>query len=145
MADLAMVLSLRAFHRYNDGECRTAFAEHLVEAQKYMRNADGSANIIFTISPEFRPLFEAALAEVKDAYEKKFGVRFNVSFTYQDKATDTVAVDPENHPFRKDDGELLFRPAGHGALIYNLNELKSLAEKLIDLLLKAEDNLFDTV
>ena len=29
--------------------------------------------------------------------------------------------------------------------LYNLNELKSLAEKLIDLLLKAEDNLFDTV
>ena len=28
--------------------------------------------------------------------------------------------------------------------LYNLNELKSLAEKLIDLLLKAEDNLFDT-
>ena len=27
--------------------------------------------------------------------------------------------------------------------LYNLNELKSLAEKLIDLLLKAEDNLFD--
>lgn len=29
--------------------------------------------------------------------------------------------------------------------LYNLDELKSLAEKLIDLLLKAEDNLFDTV
>lgn len=29
--------------------------------------------------------------------------------------------------------------------LYNLDELKSLAEKLIGLLLKAEDNLFDTV
>ena len=29
--------------------------------------------------------------------------------------------------------------------LYSLDELKSLAEKLIDLLLKAEDNLFDTV
>ena len=29
--------------------------------------------------------------------------------------------------------------------LYNLDELKSLAEKLIDLLLKAEENLFDTV
>ena len=29
--------------------------------------------------------------------------------------------------------------------LYNLDELKSLAEKLIDLLLKAEDNLFNTV
>ena len=29
--------------------------------------------------------------------------------------------------------------------LYNLDELKSLAEKLIDLILKAENNLFDTV
>lgn len=112
------------FHRYPDGECRTAFAEHLVEAQDYMRNADGSANVVFTISPEFKPLFEAALDEVKAAYEKKYGVKYNISFTFQDKATDTVAVDMENRPFRKEDGSLLFRPAGHGALIYNLNNLQ---------------------
>ena len=36
----------------------------------------------------------------------------------------TVAVDPENKPFRKEDGSLLFRPAGHGALIYNLNKVE---------------------
>lgn len=111
------------FHRYPDGECRTAFAEHLVEAQDYMRNADGSANVVFTISPEFQPLFEAALSEVKDAYEKKYGVKYNVSFTFQKKSTDTIAVDMKNKPFRTEDGGLLFRPAGHGALIYNLNAL----------------------
>lgn len=112
------------FHRYPDGECRTAFAEHLVEAQDYMRNADGSANVIFTISPEFKPLFEAALEDVKAAYEKKYDVKYNISFTFQDKATDTVAVDMENKPFRTEDGGLLFRPAGHGALIYNLNAIE---------------------
>ncbi len=111
------------FHRYSGGECRTAMAEHLVEAQEYMRNADGTANVIFTISPEFRPVFEAALDEVKSAYERKYGVKFNVSFTYQDQSTDTVAVDPDNLPFRTGTGELLFRPAGHGALIYNLNAI----------------------
>lgn len=81
------------------------------------------ANIIFTISPEFQPLFEQALEEVKAVYEKKYGVKFNISFTFQNKSTDTVAVDLKNRPFRDEDGELLFRPAGHGALIYNLNEL----------------------
>lgn len=111
------------FHRYPDGECRTAFAEHLVEAQDYMRNSDGTANVVFTISPEFQPLFEAALAEVRDAYEKKYGVKYNVSFTFQKKSTDTVAVDTKNRPFRTDDGGLLFRPAGHGALIHNLNAI----------------------
>ena len=112
------------FHRYADGEIRTAFAEHLVEAQNYMRNEDGTANLVVTISPEHQHLFEEALAEVKAAYEKKYGVRYNITFTYQDKATDTVAVDLENRPFRTETDSLLFRPAGHGALIYNLNSIK---------------------
>lgn len=111
------------FHKYPDGEARTAFAEHLVEGQDYMKNEDGSVNLVVTISPEHQELFETALNEVKAAYEEKYGVKYNVKFTYQDKATDTVAVDPENKPFRKDDGSLLFRPAGHGALIYNLNNV----------------------
>lgn len=112
------------FHKYADGEARTAFAEHLVEGQDYMRNEDGSVNLCVTISPEHKALFETAFAEVKDAYEKKYNVKYNVSFTYQDKATDTVAVDAENKPFRTDDGSLLFRPAGHGALIHNLNAVE---------------------
>ena len=111
------------FHRYPE-EVRTAIAEHLVEAQEYMRNADGSCNLTVTISPEHRELFEDAVGVVKAAYEKRFGVKYNITFTYQDKATDTVAVDPDNKPFRKEDGSLLFRPAGHGALIYNLNKVQ---------------------
>ena len=111
------------FHKYTDGEIRTAFAEHLVEAQNYMRNEDGSANLVVTISPEHQHLFEEAYAEVKAAYEAKYGVKYNINFTFQDKATDTVAVDVENRPFRTETDALLFRPAGHGALIYNLNAI----------------------
>ena len=112
------------FHRYAD-EVRTAIAEHLVEAQDYMRESDGTCNLVVTISPEHRELFEAALAEIQPAYEKRYGVRYNITFTYQDKATDTIAVDPDNEPFRTEDGSLLFRPAGHGALIHNLNKVDS--------------------
>ena len=111
------------FHRYPD-EVRTAIAEHLVEAQEYMRNADGSCNLTVTISPEHRELFEEAVADIRETFEKRYGVHYNISFTYQDKATDTIAVDPDNKPFRKADGSLLFRPAGHGALIYNLNQVQ---------------------
>ena len=111
------------FHRY-PSELRTALAEHLVEGQAYMRNADGTVNLVVTISPEHLPLFESALAEVKDEYEKRYGVRYNISFVYQDKETDTVAVDNDNRPFLKEDGTVLFRPAGHGALIYNLNAVE---------------------
>lgn len=112
------------FHRYPE-EVRTSFAEHLVEAQDYMRNDDGSVTLCVTISPEHRPLFEAAFAKVKDEYEKRYGVRYDVEFTYQDKATDTIAVDMDNKPFLTNDGKILYRPAGHGALIYNLGKVKS--------------------
>ena len=112
------------FHKYTDGEIRTAFAEHLVEAQNYMRNEDGTANLVVTISPEHQQLFEEAYAEVKAAYEARYGVKYNIVFTFQDKATDTIAVDVENKPFRTETDSLLFRPAGHGALIYNLNKLE---------------------
>ena len=112
------------FHKYTDGEIRTAFAEHLVEAQNYMRNDDGTANLVVTISPEHQHLFEEAYAEVKAAFEAKYGVQYNITFTFQDKATDTVAVDVDNNPFRTETDSLLFRPAGHGALIYNLNKLE---------------------
>ncbi|MBR5703987.1 MAG: DUF4301 family protein [Bacteroidales bacterium] len=111
------------FHRYPD-EVRTALAEHLVEGQEYMRNADGTVNLTVTISPEHRELFESALAGIRDKYEKRYGVKYNIRFTYQSKETDTIAVTPDNEPFLCDDGKVLRRPAGHGALIYNLNEVE---------------------
>lgn len=110
------------FHRY-PGEVRTALAEHFVEGQAYMRNADGSVDLVVTISPEHRALFEAAVEEIRAVYEARYGVRYNIRFTCQAKETDTLAVDAENRPFLKEDGSILTRPAGHGALIYNLNEL----------------------
>ncbi|MBR4788663.1 MAG: DUF4301 family protein, partial [Bacteroidales bacterium] len=63
------------FHRY-PGETRTAFAEHLVEGQEYMRNADGSVNLCVTISPEHKELFTAALEKVRAEYEKRYDVRY---------------------------------------------------------------------
>ena len=56
-------------------------------------------------------------------YEAKFGVKYDISFSVQKPSTDTIAVNPDNTPFRTDEGNLLFRPAGHGALIENLNEI----------------------
>ena len=117
------------FHRYED-ETRTALAEHFVEGQAYMRNADGSVKLVVTISPEHKALFEDAVKEIKDTYEKRYGVKYTVEFTYQDKNTDTIAVTPDNEPFLKEDGSILTRPAGHGALIYNLNNV---SEELVSI------------
>lgn len=106
-----------------DGEKRTPVAEHMMEAKTYMTDANGKATIEFTISPEHRQLFKEAVEEVKETYEQKFGVKYDIRFSCQDKETDTVAMGADGKAFRKDDGMLLFRPAGHGALIHNLNAL----------------------
>ncbi|MBR7170596.1 MAG: DUF4301 family protein, partial [Prevotella sp.] len=45
------------------------------------------------------------------------------TFSEQKPSTDTIAANADNTPFRNDDGSLLFRPGGHGALIENLNEI----------------------
>lgn len=59
----------------------------------------------------------------KGEYEKKYGVKYNVTFSEQKPSTDTVAATLDNEPFRNEDGAILFRPGGHGALIENLNDL----------------------
>ena len=112
---------LVTFHAYPEG-VRKAVEEHLVEGAAYAA-AGGKAKIHFTVSPEHRNGFEALLAEKVPLYEKRFGIRYDISFSVQKPSTDTIAVNPDNTPFRQDDGRLLFRPAGHGALIENLNDI----------------------
>lgn len=113
---------LLLFHRYEDS-VRTPAEEHLVEGALYAKEADGTVSVHFTVSPEHRSLFETHIKENVPALEKKFGVKYNISFSEQKISTDTVAATPNNEPFRLDDGSLLFRPAGHGALIENLNDI----------------------
>ena len=112
---------LVTFHSYPEG-ARKAVEEHLVEGAAYAVS-DGVVRIHFTVSPEHRAGFEALLAEKVPVYEARFGVKYDISFSVQKPSTDTVAVNPDNTLFRQDDGTLLFRPAGHGALIENLNEI----------------------
>lgn len=112
---------LLLFHSYKDAP-RTPLEEHLVEGALYA-SSDGKVYLHFTVSPEHRPLFEALVKEKKGYYEELFEVKYDISFSEQKTSTDTLAVDMENQPFRMDDGRLLFRPGGHGALIENLNEL----------------------
>lgn len=112
---------LVSFHRYGD-EVRKAVEEHLVEGAQYAA-AGGEVKIHFTVSPEHLTRFEALLAEKIPVYESRFGVKYRISFSVQDPSTDTLAVNPDCTPFRRADGRLLFRPAGHGALIGNLGKI----------------------
>ena len=114
---------LLEFHNYPENP-RTAMEEHLVEGAMYSCNAAKKVNVHFTVSPEHRELFETLTNEKIPVYEKKFNVKYDVSFSEQKSSTDTLAADENNQPFRDGD-KLLFRPGGHGALIENLNDVNA--------------------
>ncbi|MBQ8969469.1 MAG: DUF4301 family protein [Bacteroidaceae bacterium] len=114
---------LLQFHAY-DEEIRTPLEEHLVEAALYA-SSKGEADVHFTVSAEHRELFEALVERILPDYEARFGIRYHVTFSEQKPSTDTVAANMDNTPFRNEDGSLLFRPGGHGALIQNLGDLES--------------------
>ncbi len=115
--------ALIKFHKYKD-RSRTSMEEHLVEAFSYAVGRDNSLELHFTVSPEHKSEFEAHARELLNVYDEK-NEKINFSFSVQKPSTDTIAVDMNNMPFRKEDGNLLFRPGGHGALIYNLNDIDS--------------------
>ena len=112
---------LLKFHNYESG-ARTPMEEHLVEGALYATGKSGKSNIHFTVSAEHRDLFRLLLEQKMDGLAKAYDVDFNVTFSEQKPNTDTIAADMNNQPFR-DNGKLLFRPGGHGALIENLNDL----------------------
>ena len=112
---------LVTFHRYPEA-CRKAVEEHLVEGAEYAASG-GRVRLHFTVSPEHLSRFGELLAERVPHYERRYGVRYEIDFSVQKPSTDTLAVDSDNVPFRTEEGSLLFRPAGHGALIENLAEI----------------------
>ncbi len=121
---ISLPKALLKFHAYVDSN-RTSLEEHLTEAALYATSAGGKSKIHFTLSPEHIEKVELLLKEVLPLYEKEYGVRFEISYSIQDPSTDTIAVNPDNTPFREPDGSMLFRPGGHGALINNLQQIKA--------------------
>ncbi|MBQ6767491.1 MAG: DUF4301 family protein [Prevotella sp.] len=112
---------LLLFHNYAEGP-RTPMEEHLVEGALYAAS-NGQAHVHFTVSHEHMELFKQKVAEKAGLYAKKYGISYDITFSEQKPSTDTIAANADNTPFRNDDGSLLFRPGGHGALIENLNEI----------------------
>ena len=117
---------LLTFHAYADGTTRTPVEEQLVEGAQSATGADGVVHLHFTVSGNHRQLFADKLAAKVPALEEKMGVKFDISMSEQKASTDTVAVNPDNTLFREN-GSLVFRPGGHGALIANLNDIDSAA------------------
>ncbi|MBA6151631.1 DUF4301 family protein [Gelidibacter maritimus] len=112
---------LLPFHKYKN-HLATAFEEHLFEAALYA-STNNLAYLHFTISEVYKKMFDDEFARIQDIVERKTNTKFTIAFSYQKASTDTIAVTPQNELFRDDDGQLTFRPSGHGALLDNLNQL----------------------
>lgn len=110
------------FHKYSN-EIRTAFEEHLFEAIAY--SSKNNLGILhFTVTEKHLKKFENELERIREEFEKKQETtKFEVGFSFQSESTDTIASTMENKPFRNENGDLVFRPSGHGALLENLNQI----------------------
>lgn len=114
--------ALLLFHKASGGDVHTSLEEHLEEGAQYAANGKREVNIHFTVSPEHRKEFDKLLKSKLSMMEQVWGVKYNVTMSEQKQSTDTVAVNLDNTLYRDGDGNLFFRPAGHGALLENLNE-----------------------
>ena len=111
------------FHLYKT-HIANPIEEHLNECVHYA-TSENVSNLHFTVSEIHQELFEKAVDEVKEKIEKPSGTKINIGYSYQNKSTDSINADLKNKIVKNNNGELVFRPGGHGALIENLNNLDS--------------------
>lgn len=109
------------FHKYAKYST-TAFEEQLYEAAFYA-TSDDEAYLHFTFSEQHLSFFKTKFEDVKKRVSKKTKTNFNISYSFQKRETDTIAVTKDDELVRDDKNELVFRPSGHGALLENLNEV----------------------
>ena len=103
------------FHEYPEG-VRTAFEEHLVEAAMLRSHTP----IHFTVPTAH---LSAIQQHVSEAVSRGDVGQPALHYSVQFPETDTVCVDLDNKPVRGEDGQPVYRPGGHGALIHNLATL----------------------
>ena len=107
---------LVVFHQY-DQQMRTAFEEHLHESVQYAKEHLGKCRIHFTLGEH---CFDDVAQFVNEKAEEFAYEEFDLSYSLQSSKSDMVALDKNNEPVRDESGQMIFRPAGHGALIHNL-------------------------
>lgn len=117
----ALAKGLILFHRYRD-ETRTAFEEQLREGVLVASDGE-AASFHFTVPQRDLGRFSVEQKRVVEPIREQSGVLCRVEFSVQHPSTDTIAITPDGEPFRTEEGGLLFRPGGHGALLRNLDDL----------------------
>jgi hypothetical protein len=110
--------ALMPFHA-SDADYRTPIEDHAREAVALAPGAE--ARLHFTISPEHEKGFVQERDRVVSLLRAE-GARAEITHSFQDPATQTLALDADGNPFQDTDGNLLLRPGGHGSLLRNFQE-----------------------
>lgn len=116
--------ALIKFHKYVMGG-EIALAEHFFEASKIAGDIQENVHLHFSVSPHHQDAFKKKASDLAINYGSRFNENYILEYSEQSPATQTIAVDMNNEPILKENGELLLRPAGHGALIHNLAAIYS--------------------
>lgn len=103
------------FH-YVNGQRLNPFQEQVLQASKVLK---GKGSIHFTIQEEFAHEINLSIEGVA-----RYEVLSPVKFSVQSSASDAYCFNHEGEPV-KDKGTFLRKPAGHGALLENLNEIEA--------------------
>jgi hypothetical protein len=112
--------ALLPFHHYPEGP-RTSLEEHVEEALWYGKKTSGPIRLHLTVSAQFESQVKAAIETIQQQAAQR-GKSFELTVSIQKSSTDTIALNAQGEPFRDDEGLLVFRPGGHGALLENLND-----------------------
>jgi len=113
--------ALIPFHTEEE-KAYTAWEEHLYEGIGYAKDAKNKVRFHFTIAPGQEKLFTEEIKKCQPFFQKQ-GIQLLIEFSEQHPSTETIALDLQNELVREENGEILFRPAGHGALLENLQSL----------------------
>lgn len=100
------------FH-YNEPFVLNPFQEHVLQGT---RLSSGKAKFHFTIQNEYEKQIKLSISNL----EGITGRKYNVSYSSQSKDSDSFAFDKDAQLI-KENGNPIMRPAGHGALLENLN------------------------
>ncbi|MBU2019447.1 MAG: DUF4301 family protein [Bacteroidetes bacterium] len=95
-----------------------ALQEQILQAQNIHSQLTG---VHFTTQEEYQNDFEGSIS----ALSKLVNIHLKIDYSAQAKETNSLALDDQLNPVLDSKGEYIERPAGHGALLRNLDSLKA--------------------
>jgi hypothetical protein len=109
------------FHKYPNEE-RSSLEEHVIESIKYIQSIDGRTKIHFTISENNYEEVSKFIFGLSELYKERNN-EIEIDLSSQKQSTNNISIYENSKVVRDDDGNIIFRPGGHGALLENLNDI----------------------